>query len=221
MGRRFVCGSRAGWTTLRPGPLANPNFFMAASTEHRGGSLNEPQKSQGSSTPFAIALDKLRVLDDERLRLVTVHCLQNLENPKLRAAAVATLRNAQQCHIERSLTGSFMPIFRVMGYNVRWKELSTKDRRRSLWLIFDQPLPPLNSEEYTRKWGESKTTDRLRAIYSELRRYAKIYGGQPFRDISLARWRADMNFIKQMATILAETGAVSLEDAERISDEVG
>lgn len=170
---------------------------------------------------FVITVEKLRAKDVESLRLIVIHCIQNLEHPKLREAAMATLRNAQQCYIERSIaSGEFTPMFRVMGYNVRWTELSATDRRRVLWTILNEDLPPINSEAYMRKWGTPQTIERLRAIWRELQTYMRSYGHNDRKEIAVARWSKDMRFLERVAQNLNESGRVSLDDIERLAAEV-
>ncbi len=87
-------------------------------------------------------------------------------------------------------------ILTTLGYNVRWRDWHAKERHRLLDWLLDAPLPaPIEAA-----MGPAGSRQRQSFVAGTIERWTRMYGRRENMEQALARWRADLAFIRSRAT---------------------
>jgi hypothetical protein len=148
--------------------------------------------------------ETIRRLDIEKLRVLHRNCLLNLLNP-VRSDQARELINLLHHEFVRRATqesgGQFVPMLSCVGYNVRWKDLETRERRSLIDWVLHSELPQINNAQFMSKWGSPGSKRRFRCLYDTIQGYCDRYGQEPLMEVASARWKSDLDYIVQQGRL--------------------
>lgn len=94
----------------------------------------------------------------------------------------------------REQSPEFTPVLSLLGYNVRWKKWTARDRQTILQWLIQADLGSVADGLIP-----SPGIERARYIYRTIRFWTRQYGRQLHMKDASARWQADMAFLEQLS----------------------
>lgn len=128
----------------------------------------------------------------DQLQIFLLNAVRGLKDRPVEAHRIIE-KVVKEMLARRELAPEFTPVLSLLGYNVRWKKWTSKDRQTFLqWLIHAD----LGSAGDAIVPGPG--IERARYIYRTIRSWMRRYGEQIHMVDAAARWQSDMTFLEQL-----------------------
>lgn len=133
-------------------------------------------------------------LSTEKLQNYLLNALRHMDTqPDKALALIPDILSHMAARRELAPTGEHL--LTTLGYNVRWKDWHAKERQRLLGWLLKAGLP----EQIEQAMGPANSKQRMFYLIDTISRWSRMYGMRPNMEQALARWQADLTFIRNQA----------------------